>query len=63
MKREDLEALLKNWTLISSKHEARAQKQAREGAHIASAYSSGVSAGMAVAAYDLEALLRGEPLP
>ena len=61
MDNEALEALIKAWNLIAKKREAQAQKQAREGSHIASSYSSGVSAGMQVAANDLAAHLKGWP--
>ncbi len=61
MSRAELEELVKAWNLVARKREAQAQKQAREGAHMASAYSSGVSAGMQVAANDLVAHLKGWP--
>ena len=56
---EELIDLCDAWQLVAVKRESQAQKQAREGNAQASAYSSGVSAGMQVAANDLRASLKG----
>jgi hypothetical protein len=55
----ELQEMADTWHRIAMKRETQAGKLAREGSAQASAYSSGVSAGMQVAANDLRSLLKG----
>lgn len=60
MSQAELVQLAEAWEQLAQKREAQAGKQAREGSAMASSYSSGVSAGLSVAANDLRAALKGQ---